>query len=109
MRKQKKKNWPLPTFPIFSWYEKKICTAFPAAAIVSALQWRLLEEGRFYRAFPKAPLQECGALALPSFLQTPCSGEGAGGSGGCERGPEQLPAEVIHGDRRGACLLMLQQ
>ena len=105
MRKQgEKKNWPLPTFPIFSCYEKKICTAFPAAAIVSALRWRLLEEGRFYTAFPKAPLQERGALALLSFQQTPCSGEGAGGSGGCERGPEQLPAEVIPGDRRGARL-----
>lgn len=84
--------------------KEKICTAFPAAAIVSALQWRLLEEGRFYTAFPKAPLQKRGLLALPSFLRTPCSGDGAGGSGGCERGPEPLPAEVLHGDRRGARL-----
>lgn len=81
---EKKKIGLFPPSPSSLGMKKKICTAFPAAAIVSALQWRLLEEGRFYTAFPKAPLQECGALALLSFLQTPCSGEGPGGSGGFE-------------------------
>lgn len=63
---------------------KKICTGVLGAAIVSAWPWRLLEEGRLYTTLPKAPLQERGVLALPGSLQAPCSGEGAGGSGGCE-------------------------
>lgn len=79
-RKQKKKtpNWPLPTFfpplPIFSCCEKSsllLCLVLEAAG-----------SREFWGTLPKALLQECWLCRLPAL----------------EKGLEQLPAEVIHGD-----------
>lgn len=85
--RKKPPNWPLPTFPIFSCYEKIFLTAFPAAVPGAGGCWEWGISGSPSKG--STP----GVLALPF----PCSGKGAGGSRGCKWGLEQLPAELIHG------------
>jgi len=73
-----------------------------SAAIVSAVHRRLREAGGFHPALPKAPPQERAARALPSSLRTPCSGEGAGGSGAASEAPSGCQLSSPVGTRRSS-------
>lgn len=74
--RKKPPNWPLPTFPIFSCYEK-------SSSLLSLLLCLVLEaagSGEFQGALPKAPLQECWLCHFPALekgLEAPEAANGA--------------------------------